>query len=35
MSNFKSSGIKGILDYGIDLKLDSDEMESYYVTRIL
>ena len=34
MSSFKSSGIKGILDYGIDLKLESDEEEIYYTSRM-
>ncbi len=34
MSKSKSDGIKGILDYGIDLKLDSEEIESYYATRM-
>ena len=33
-SDFRSSGIKGILDYGIDLKLDSEEEEIYYTARM-
>ena len=32
--NFTSSGIKGILDYGIDLKLESEDEEIYYVSRM-
>jgi hypothetical protein len=34
MSSFRSSGIKGILDYGIDLKLESEEEETYYTSRM-
>ncbi len=29
-----STGIKGILDYGIDLKLESEEEEIYYTSRM-
>ena len=32
--DFVSSGIKGVLDYGIDLKLESQEEESYYITEM-
>jgi len=32
--DFTSSGIKGILDYGIDLKLESEDEEIYYTTRM-
>ena len=34
MSDFISSGIKGVLDYGINLKLESIEEETYYVLRM-
>jgi hypothetical protein len=33
-SGFGTSGIKNILEYGIDLKLESAEEESYYITRM-
>ena len=32
--DFRSNGIKGILDYGIDLKLESEEEEIYYTARM-
>ena len=34
MSDFISSGVKGFLDYGIDLKLESYEEENYYITQM-
>jgi len=32
--DFISSGIQGVLDYGIDLKLESIEEETYYIIRM-
>ena len=33
-SDFISSGIKGVLDHGINLKLESEEEESYYILQM-
>ena len=32
--DFISSGIKGVLDYGINLKLESEEEEMYYIQKM-
>ena len=32
--DFTSSGIKGFLDYGIDLKLETPDEEKYYITQM-
>ena len=34
MSDFVSGGMKGFLDYGIDLKLESIEEETYYINQM-